>query len=181
MLSLSSLPPEAQAAWIQAVFSIVGIGVAIAIPAIQHLRDRREREARELREARALALLLLPTLNVWLENIEDFQKRLRHHLDTHFPGAVDWGSVAEAVTLGEQGKGLAPKSHLMGPVARHAQQFFYSLASAQQLAQGFRNSRTTREDEAPRVNAVYEALESARKAALEARDAAHRLYNDQPA
>lgn len=172
-----SLPLEAQAAWAQAVFSVIGIGVAIAIPAAQHVRDRRDRILQETKEAKALALLLIPTLNTWIENIANYQRIVRQHLDAHFPGSVDWTSVADAMVLGEQGKLLAPKSHLMGPVAHDAQQFFYFLACARQMAIDYGAERANRDKDGAHIASITEEIDKARQAALRAREAAHRLFN----
>lgn len=172
-----SLPLEAQAAWAQAVFSVVGIGVAIAIPAAQHVRDRRDRVLQEIREAKALALLLIPTLSAWIENIASYQRIVRQHLDAHFPGSVDWTSVADAMTLGEQGKLLAPKSHLMGPVAHDAQQFFYHLACARQMARDYGSEHAPRDKDSERIAAISDVIGKARHSALRAREAAHRLFD----
>lgn len=177
LIGWCSLPLEAQAAWVQAVFSIVGIGVAIAIPGIQHLRDRRDKELQEIKEAKALALLLLPTLDTWIENISSYQHVVRQHLDAHFPGSIDWSSVANALVLGEQGKILAPKSHLMGPVAHDAQQFFYLLACARQIALYRGSKRSGRDEDRTHIESVTEMIEKAKLAALRAQDAAHHLFD----
>lgn len=172
---LGSLPAEAQAAWAQAFFSVLGIAVAIAIPAAQHIRDRRERQVRETREARAIALLLLPTLSIWIDKISGYERVVDHHLNAHFPGRVDWRSIADALVLGEQGKLLAPKTHLMGEVAEDAQSFFYHLATAQQAATERASIAAESRNERREVEKLSCLLVSARGAAVTAREKLHGL------
>lgn len=173
----AALPAEAQAAWVQAIFSVLGIGVAIAIPALQHLKDRRDRIQRELREARALALLLIPTLNAWIDNLSTFQKQVNQHLDAHFAVGVDWKSIADALMLGEQGKLIAPKSHLLGPISADAQRFFHHLATAQQAARNNSSESRSRSLDRELVEVVGDLLEKARESAILARTASHKLFD----
>lgn len=49
--------PSVWAAWIQAVFSVIAICVAIAVPWFQRSRQRRAEQAMEVLKARSLALL----------------------------------------------------------------------------------------------------------------------------
>lgn len=172
-----SLPAEAQAAWAQAILSVLAIGVAIAIPGFQHLRERRERKAQEAREARALGIMLIPNLTTWIENISSYRRLIRSHLDAYFPGGIEWSSIQEALRLGEQGMLLAPKSHLMGPVAPDAQKFFYYLAAGRQLASGRPKRGVKRDEERVLLIAVDELMEKAEKSAVKARQAAHDLFN----
>jgi len=171
-----SLPPEAQAAWAQAVLSVLAIGVAVAIPAFQHLRDRRERKAQELREAKSLAIMLIPNLTTWIDNISTYRRLVKSHLEAYFPGAIDWSSIQEALRLGEQGQLLAPKTHLMGDVAPDAQDFFYCLAAARQLASGRPKGAVKREEEQAILLSVDRLMERAEQSAMKARDAAHRMF-----
>lgn len=177
MLGWWSLPAEAQAAWAQAVLSVLAIGVAIAIPGFQHLRDRRERKAQEMREAKSLAIMLIPNLTTWIDNISSYRRLVRSHLEAYFPGGIDWSSIEEALTLGEQGMLLAPKAHLMGRVAPDAQKFFYYLAAARQLASGRPKRAIKREDERGLLIEVDALMEKAVVSATKARQSAHDLFN----
>lgn len=177
VLEWLSLSSEAQAAWVQAVFSVVAILIAVAIPAVQHLRDRAHRRLLELREAKALAIMLIPNLTTWIENISAYRRIVDNHLSANFPGSVDWGSIQEALRLGEQGMLLAPKTHLMGAVASDAQSFFYFLAAARQLASGRVKFHQDRDRELSHLSKINDLMERAEKSALKAREAAHKLFS----
>lgn len=171
--SWSSLPSESQAAWVQAIFSVIGIVIAVAIPAAQHLRDMRDRKRSELREAKALALLLLPTLSIWIDRLSGYQRLLGQHLQAHFPGVVDWASISDALVLGEQGKLLATKTHLMGPVADDVQKFFYYLASAQQLSTDETSKRYAPESRIESVAKLDQLLQKTVESAVASREKVH--------
>lgn len=63
---------SAVAAWVQALGSIVAIGVAIAIPAVQHKKDQQQAEEERKRRAQALSLSLLPALYKVRASVEHF-------------------------------------------------------------------------------------------------------------
>lgn len=176
LIGWRSLPAEAQAAWAQAVLSVLAIGVAVAIPGFQHLLDRRERKVQELKEAKALGIMLIPNLTTWIENISSYRRLVKSHVEAYFPGGIDWSSVQEALRLGEQGMLLAPKTHLMGPVAQDAQDFFYYLAAARQLASNRPKGSARRDEEMALLIEVDALMEKAIAAAVRARLAAHDLF-----
>jgi len=177
-----ALPLEAQAAWLQAVFSVMGIGVAIAIPAFHHFRDRREKVEQEVKRSRALALLLIPTLNAWIDSLDGVTGRLHEAVDASAPRTVPWRDIAPRLVLGKQGKQLATQTHLMGSAAIPAQNFFYRIAVAHEIARNCAREESTAEQDLPRATELLRVLEEARRAAYATRDAAHRLLTShQPA
>lgn len=171
-----SLPLEAQAAWVQAVFSIVAIGVAIAIPAVQHYRDRKAKHADEIKQARALALMLIPILNFWIDNLRSGIQSIRRQIDGNVPAAIDWRMVRNSLQLGKQSQKLAPLSHQMGPMAKDAQQFFYLLAKTQERVRGLENLRFNAETQRGHGQQIVEMLEATQAAASRALAAAHSLF-----
>ena len=66
-ISFCELKPEAQAAWVQAVFSVVGIGVAILVPWQLRRAELEDRRCRNADISRDVALLLLPSVQRWRE------------------------------------------------------------------------------------------------------------------
>ncbi len=128
-------------------------------------------------EAKSLAIMLIPNLTTWIDNIASYRRLVRSHLDAYFPGGIDWSSIQEALRLGEQGMLLAPKTHLMGPVAPDAQKFFYYLAAARQLASGRSKGAVKREDERGLLIEVDGLMEKAVASATKARQSAHNLFS----
>lgn len=63
---------SAVAAWVQALGSIVAIGVAIAIPAVQHKKDQQQAKEERKRRAQALSLSLLPALYKVRASVQHF-------------------------------------------------------------------------------------------------------------
>ena len=68
---------EAQAAWVQAIGSIVAIAVAIAVPAVQRRSERRDVRESERLKARALAAVLRAPLEQWLSSFGHFEDGAR--------------------------------------------------------------------------------------------------------
>ncbi|WP_289118080.1 hypothetical protein [uncultured Idiomarina sp.] len=63
---------SAIAAWVQAIGSIIAIGVAIAVPARQHKKDQERTKEEKKRRARALSLSLLPVLYKLRASVQHF-------------------------------------------------------------------------------------------------------------
>lgn len=62
LLEFSALTPSEQAAWVQAIGTLIAIAIAIAMPvALDQMRKKRADRARDVR-ARALMLSILPDL-----------------------------------------------------------------------------------------------------------------------
>ena len=61
-VSFCSLNPSEQAAWVQAMGSILAIIVAIVIPMRANIQSNRERTTENKRKAKALTILVLPDL-----------------------------------------------------------------------------------------------------------------------
>jgi len=172
-----ALRPEVQAAWVQAIFSVVGIGVAIAIPAIQHRRDRRAKAAQELKQARALSLSLMPVLNYWIGALCYYEGRLNRLLELDHPSATSWRPIADGLQLGRQGNRLVTQTHRMGSASSNAQKFFYKIAVAHEIARNNARSRVSPEQDRPRAQELLRVLGEARHAAFQTRDAAHRMLS----
>ncbi len=84
-------PSEAGAAWIQAIFSIAAIGVAIAVPAAISQTDRRERQ--QLRWQRTCSLATTLVGAIWL--LEADMIRVRKTIERHkdiAPDALQWNN-----------------------------------------------------------------------------------------
>ncbi|WP_313217988.1 hypothetical protein [Stenotrophomonas sp.] len=60
LIGWCSLTPEVQAAWVQAVGSVIAIAVAVAVPLSIAQRDRRRRALDDASRARTYALHLMP-------------------------------------------------------------------------------------------------------------------------
>jgi len=63
---------SAVAAWVQALGSILAIGVAIAIPAVQRKKDQQQAKEERKRRAQALSLSLLPALYKVRASVQHF-------------------------------------------------------------------------------------------------------------
>jgi hypothetical protein len=94
----SQLSSSEKAAWLQAIFSIVAIVVAIAVPAAQHRTERQAADAKDQRKARALGILLRAPLEQWLERFRHFEEAERG-----FDGDI---SPRAFVTAGANERGL---------------------------------------------------------------------------
>ncbi|WP_164116150.1 hypothetical protein [Stenotrophomonas maltophilia] len=55
-----ALKPEAQAAWVQAVGSVIALGIAVGVPVSLHARSRKADARKEVLRARGFALFILP-------------------------------------------------------------------------------------------------------------------------
>lgn len=69
-----SLTPEQQAAWIQAIGSVIALAIAVGIPLVQGLSRRRANHQR----ARALALLVITDLEEIQESMGVFNGQVQH-------------------------------------------------------------------------------------------------------
>lgn len=71
------LPLEAQAAWAQAILSVLGIGVAVAIPAWQQRMRRIEERAAIAKRTFIVRQLLMASLESMLETVLDLAAHYR--------------------------------------------------------------------------------------------------------
>ena len=104
-----ALGQSAQAAWAQAIFSVVGIGVAILVPYLQHRNAAtvRARDARALAVSRAGALI--KHVKVYAARVEDTKKAFDQRDLADHEWAVGWPApttalVEAAVDLHELGQ-----------------------------------------------------------------------------
>lgn len=111
-VSLCGLKPEVQAAWVQAVFSVIGIVVAILVPWLLRLAEQKERRRRDADVSRDLALLLLPSVRRWREQLSSSPDPGERLLGAEFNG-----SYRVPVEISSDIERL----HLLGPAARHLQ------------------------------------------------------------
>ena len=88
-VATTSTPTAATAAWVQAVFSIAGIGVAIAVPAAIATSERKERALLRYQRTCSLTTTLLGA--IWLLEAETIRvgKSLLSHKDEP-PNSLNW-------------------------------------------------------------------------------------------
>lgn len=83
ILLFPSMKGEVAAAWIQAIGSIVAIGVAIAIPAVQRKKDRIKARREELERDLVMwgsVYFLLNDVTVWLQYMQKMQTVMRSYI-----------------------------------------------------------------------------------------------------
>jgi len=86
------------AAWAQAVFSIIGIAVAIAVPTALALSEKRERKERRLERSGSLAMSLIGA--IWLLEAEtDRATKVLYACQNAPPGPISWTEWFDALTL----------------------------------------------------------------------------------
>jgi hypothetical protein len=62
-VSWCALPLDVQAAWVQAIGTVLALGAALGVPAYQRWRDKQDRNDDADRKAHALAITIVPDLD----------------------------------------------------------------------------------------------------------------------
>lgn len=109
---------ESIPAWVQAVGSIVGIAIAIAVPAWQRRSEMRFQQLREDREARALVLAIFAQMLNFRNSVRDC---LRSVVDDH----VDLASVIRELKFPSSLQERLHELHRFGPVSNSLQSVAY--------------------------------------------------------
>lgn len=84
-------------AWVQAVGSVVGIAVAIAIPLTTSRRDERRKEQADAAKARTFALYLMPQADQLHSRLRSVNLLITEHNEDDFTGALEM--LKKATTL----------------------------------------------------------------------------------
>jgi hypothetical protein len=71
------LPSGEWAAWVQAVGSVLALGIAVAIPVLIHRADKRRIEQERRIRARSYALALLPGIEAYASRVQQVKWKLR--------------------------------------------------------------------------------------------------------
>lgn len=74
-LVLGGVGGDSIPAWTQAIGSIVGIAVAIAVPAWMKVREDQEKKSDKSLRAMSLAVTILPAVDVWASRLHDLQAK----------------------------------------------------------------------------------------------------------
>lgn len=72
-----ALSANEQAAWLQAIGSVIGIGVAIAVPWWQRRSERADQAVREARRARSLGTVVIRELRTLERRMESEMRKLK--------------------------------------------------------------------------------------------------------
>lgn len=128
-----AMRPEVQAAWVQAIGSILAIGVAIAVPAWQLSHQRKDQKDASVRHARSLASVLLVSATRFHENAVDTSKRAHEFASGTGDGEQFWVRIPSAILdaraelhlLGEPGGHLLRAIYYAGKVDEQADQEGY--------------------------------------------------------
>lgn len=136
-----ALPLDAQAAWIQAIFSIIGIGVAIAIPAAQHYLDRRDRIEQSELVSRSMAMALFADFQVISARLN---KVWSHEHQDSFEGidSPPLGAFTQtALELPPHLLAMSDRLHELGPASAFAQKCVYCITRAREFVTTLENGQ----------------------------------------
>ena len=174
------LTPSEQAAWVQAVGSVLAIGVAIAIPLVIARRDRKRREAEAASRARTYALHLMPL-------VERLYSKLRSaHLLIIDHDEEDLGAAITMVREGTELDGWGLHLHELGEAGDLLQRALAAARAALELMTDLEyylafsgtlvDDETGEEEVIPPPAPVTPELERALRLTQEARSALRSLF-----
>jgi len=131
----SAMKPEAQAAWVQAVGSVLAIFVAVAVPWQQHRAAIKRQQATEDSRARALALANLNLFRNWHYSIQgaldafgQAPKPLTFNNWKHIQGIIEVNPTDTA--LMDRSDGFGPASGIVQDFLYHAQLAWFATDNA---------------------------------------------------
>jgi len=128
--------PEVQAAWVQAVGSIVAILMAVAIPAVQHLLAANVRASERADRARSLGLLLLPYIRTFGDRNNEIWDH--EHPDDDVEDVRDNVCIAGKITraalvIPEEISARIDELHDLGNASNGLQRAVFNVLSAKEL------------------------------------------------
>jgi hypothetical protein len=130
-----SLKPEAQAAWVQAVFSVLAIGVAIAVP---WWAERVRRKEKQKADRDAADILLVKTKR----HVEDWLNRARRAVEI-INGGNNNHSLADGLeniyVADEFTENVLPHIRILGDAGDHLRKAFVLAGRIRQGAPRLRN------------------------------------------
>lgn len=116
LASFCSLSSSEQAAWVQAIFSVAAILVAIAIPYCSERSRRKREDLANMRKARSYALVLLDETRSLLNSVVQARIASNDELgDEHLP------EINENLNVPQGLKQLAIQLHELGAAGLHLQ------------------------------------------------------------
>lgn len=165
-----ALSPNEQAAWLQAIGSLVLVGVAIVVPLCQRRSERRDRARRERRRARSLGTIVIRELRKLEHRLQDEIDRLAAAGDYEI---VPVGGRAIPQLLWDNANEL----HLLGIPGDRTLQAIYEVFQAREHAFKFTSQASSLavspEDRIAYCKHLRAALEHIRVA----RDGVHELLS----
>lgn len=168
-----ALDGEAQAAWTQAVLSVLAIVVAVLIPLRQHKSDRAERGRDRLARQKAMALAVLPALTRIEREIRGFYDyafdSTTHYLESK--GFEDLTEVPAAL------KTFIPTLHELGDACDKVTEVVAALTKAHDTLLEWRESVYATGHPHDLEDRVHENLRSARDLAKAATRELYALFD----
>lgn len=127
-ISWCMLQPAEQAAWFQGVASVIAIGIAVAVPAFQHFRDRKKKANDDAARARSLAMSLLSDFQAVANRLNKVWSC--EHQDSIPRGSAIGPFTREALYPPDKLAALSDRLHELGPAGAAAQRCVYHLCMA---------------------------------------------------
>lgn len=127
-ISWCMLQPAEQAAWFQGIASVIAIGIAIAVPAFQHFRDRKRKANDDTARARSLAMSLLSDFQAVANRLNKVWSY--EHQDSIPKGSAIGPYTREALYPPDKLAALSDRLHELGPAGAAAQRCVYHLGMA---------------------------------------------------
>lgn len=169
-----ALEPEAQAAWAQALLSVLAISVAIFVPTYLHLKEMKQRDMdRQARKkSMALAVLneLIPVESELESYIDQWSGDFRDHLDSE--------EFAKLTTAPPKLMALAQDLHELSEVSQNVSEVLLALALARKQHKTWDYQRYgAGTDLSLLEDAILSNLQHAREAARQANTELLRLFS----
>jgi hypothetical protein len=148
------LRQEAQAAWVQAVASIVALGIAVGVPMYQAWSARRRRAAEDVAKARSLALTLLPAIHELGERLNLVWATFDETINEPDP------SVRQALSVPLTLRANSDRLHELGPAGAAAQQLLYLVQRADEAYTPWEKSAPTTHEAKELADWLWRATEA---------------------
>jgi hypothetical protein len=132
-LGCESWGPEVWAAWTQAVFSVLAICIAIAVPWRQHARQRKADESVDLLKARSLALLASSSCEQIIADVGEVLE-----LQIAGTSSIFFGDAARrAARVSDELHGLIPQLPQLGQSGALLQDLILVLQGIEAMQRGY--------------------------------------------
>ncbi|TGR55684.1 hypothetical protein EN794_004575 [Mesorhizobium sp. M00.F.Ca.ET.151.01.1.1] len=175
-----ALTASEQAAWVQAVGSVLAIGVAIAVPLVIARRDRKRRDAEAASRARTYALHLMPLVELLYSKLRSAHLLVLDHNEE------DLGAAITMVREGTAPDGWGLHLHELGAAGDQLQKALAAARTALELMNDLEHylafsgtlidEETGEEIVIPPPGPVLPELERAIRLTQEARSALRSLF-----